>query len=189
MLAGSKHNERVAGVDHVSEDRAPPSEPVLVAVCGYPGVGKSTVAETLTEWLDATRLRTDAVRKELYDEPTYTSEESKIVYETVMDRARERLADGPVVVDASFADRRHRAQAQQVARELTVPFRLLRVHCEQSVAIGRIRDREGISDADVEIYHHVKDSFDPLGAEHTTIDNSGAWDQTVEQLRALSLGE
>ena len=163
--------------------------PVLVAVCGYPGVGKSTVAETLTEWLGATRLRTDAVRKELDDDPTYAPEESKIVYETVFRRAREHLADGPVVVDASFADRRHRAQAQRVARDVGVPFTLVRVHCEQSVVIGRIRDREGISDADVEIYHHVKSFFDPLRVEHTTVDNSGEWDQTVEQLRALSLGE
>ncbi len=161
---------------------------VLVAVCGYPGVGKSTVAETLTEWLGATRLRTDAVRKELFDEPTYAPEESKVVYETVMDRAREHLGDGSVVIDASFADRRHRAQAQRVAREAGVECSFIRVHCEESVALSRIRDREGISDADVEIYHHVKDSFDLLTAEHTTIDNSGEWEQTVEQLRKLSLG-
>lgn len=162
---------------------------VLVAVCGYPGVGKSTVAETLTEWLGATRLRTDAVRKELFDEPTYTSEESKVVYETVMDRAREHLRDGPVVIDASFADRRHRAQAQRVARAGGVECSFIRVHCEESVAISRIRDREDISDADVGIYHHVKTSFEPLSAEHTTIDNSGQWQETVEQLRNLSLGE
>lgn len=185
MLAGREHNETVDGVDRVTEATGP----VLVAVCGYPGVGKSTVAETLTGWLDATRLRTDAVRKELYDEPTYTSAESKIVYETVLSRARDHLEDGPVVVDASFADRRYRAQAERVARERGVPFRLVKVHCEQSVALGRIREREGISDADVEIYHHVKESFDPLGADRATVDNSGAWDQTVEQLRALSLRE
>lgn len=184
MLAGTESNESIDGVDGVS-DRAP----LLVAVCGYPGVGKSTVAETLTEWLEATRLRTDAVRKELYDDPTYAPDESKIVYETVMHRARDHLGDGSVVVDASFADRRHRAQAQRVARAVGVPFRLVRVHCEQSVAIGRIREREGISDADVEIYHHVKESFDPLRADHVTVDNSGEWDETVEQLRALSLRE
>ena len=52
----------------------------LVALCGLPGVGKSTVAGYVTEQLDAVRLRTDVVRKELFDEPQYTAEETESVY-------------------------------------------------------------------------------------------------------------
>lgn len=163
--------------------------PALVAVCGFPGVGKSTVARTLAEWLDATWLRTDAVRKELFDDPTYEAEESRTVYQTVMERAREHLSERSVVIDASFADRRHRAAVQRVAAECGVPFTLLKVNCDESVTIDRIREREDISDADVEIYHEIKDAFDPLETEHATVDNSESWEQTVEQLEALPLRE
>jgi len=187
----------VRGVSGVAENArtgietgvSPGGGPALVAVCGFPGVGKSTVARTLAEWLDATWLRTDAVRKELFENPTYEAEESRIVYRTVMDRAREQLPQRPVVIDASFADRRHRAAVQRVAAECGVPFTLLKVDCEESITIDRIRDREDISDADVAVYHEVKDSFDPLDTEHVTVDNSESWEQTVDQLEALSVRE
>lgn len=184
-MSGVAENART-GIETGVRD-APGGGPTLVAVCGCPGVGKSTVARTLAEWLDATWLRTDAVRKELFEEPTYEPEESKSVYQTAMDRARAALPDRPVIVDASFADRRHRAAVQRVAAECGVPFTLLQVHCDESVTIDRIRDREDISDADVEVYHEIKDSFDPLWTEHITVDNSDSWDATVEQLEVLSL--
>ena len=44
------------------------SAPTLVVVCGLPGVGKSTVAGVVSDRLEASRLRTDVVRKELFDE-------------------------------------------------------------------------------------------------------------------------
>jgi len=185
-VSGVAENAR-SGVDAGVD--APEGGPALVAVCGFPGVGKSTVAQTLAEQLDATWLRTDAVRKELFAEPTYEAEETKTVYRTVCERAAQHLSDRSVVIDASFADRRHRAAVQRVAAECGVPFTLVQVTCDEAVTIDRIRDREGISDADVEIYHELKDSFDPLETAHVTVDNSGSWAETVAQLEALSVSD
>jgi predicted kinase len=65
----------------------------------------------------------------------------------------------------------------------------VQVTCDEEVTIERIRDREGISDADVEIYHEIKDSFDPLETTHVTVDNSGSWSETVAQLEGLSVAD
>lgn len=158
----------------------------LIAVCGYPGVGKSTVSERLTGHLDAKRLRTDAIRKELFDEPCYSSEESRTVYRTAFDRARDALeSNRTVVVDASFANRRHRDLAKQVALDCDVPFRLLKVECEESEVVRRIEHREDISDADVEVYYKIREEFDPIEQDHYRIDNSETLEGTLRQLDSL----
>ena len=43
------------------------SKPVLVIVGGVPGAGKSTVAELIADRLGAERLRSDEIRKELFE--------------------------------------------------------------------------------------------------------------------------
>jgi predicted kinase len=160
-------------------------ETELLAVCGFPGVGKSTVSAYLTDTLDGTRLRTDEVRKELFPDPTYSTSESITVYKTACERAREALADGQtVVLDASFATDHYRDLAETVATECDVPFRLVRVACDEQEVLTRIRRRDGISDADVEVYYKIKESFEPLERDHVTIDNSGAWDETVTTIES-----
>ena len=158
----------------------------LVAVCGFPGVGKSTVSEYITDALGAKRLRTDAVRKELFDEPTYSTAESRTVYETTFERARKCLEAGEtVVVDASFSKRRYRDSATGLAVDCGVPFHLVKVDCEESTTVSRIERRDGISDADVAVYYEVRDGFDPIERDHARIDNSGSWERTREQVEAL----
>lgn len=158
----------------------------LIAVCGFPGVGKSTVSEKLRDDLDAKRLRTDAIRKELFDDPTYSTEESRIVYQTAFDRTRETLEAGQTVVfDASFANKRHRDIARQVAIECNVPFRLLKVDCEESEVVRRIEQREDISDADVDVYYQIREKFEAIEQDHFRINNSDSWEQTARQLNTL----
>jgi len=158
----------------------------LVALCGLPGVGKSTVAEYLTERLDAVRLRTDAVRKELFAEPQYTEEETETVYRELCERAGRHLEGGEsVVLDATFADGAQRVRARDLASRHGVGFRLVEVVCDQSVAERRIATRDGISDADVSIYQELKEQFDPIDCEHPVIDNSGSKPETYEQIDRL----
>jgi predicted kinase len=158
----------------------------LVGVCGFPGVGKSTVSEHITEALGATRLRTDAVRKELFDEPTYSSAESRTVYEATFERARELLENGEtVVVDASFSNEQYRDTATEVAVDCGVPFHLVKVDCAEETTVSRIERRDGISDADVAVYYEVRDGFDPIERDHVRIDNSGSWERTREQVDEL----
>jgi predicted kinase len=162
------------------------AEPELIIVCGYPGVGKSTVSEFLADELDGKRFRSDAIRKELFSNPTYTTEESETVYGTAFERARDRLTEGQtVVLDASFASKHHREQAQAIANDCSVPFRLVHVACNEKEVLARIKRRDGISDADIEVYYEVREGFDPLERDCLEIDNSDTWKSTEQFLETL----
>ncbi|QLD84916.1 AAA family ATPase [Natronomonas halophila] len=159
--------------------------PELVVVCGLPGVGKSTVARAVADRLDAAVLRTDVVRKELFDDPKYTSEESTTVYNELLARARDRLADGEsVVLDATFKTRSRRREARDIAAEVDADFRLVHVDCDTEVVERRIAARDDVSDADFEVHLQFKDRFEPIEMDHERIDNSGAESETVQQVEA-----
>jgi predicted kinase len=162
---------------------------MLVVVCGLPGAGKTTVAGDVVDRLDAVRIRTDVVRKDRFDDPDYTEAETDAVYRTVRERADAALAaDDHVVLDGTYRERAFREPAYELAREHDVACVVLKVEADDDVVRERIRAREDdASDADVSIYEHYRDQFDPIRVDHVVVDNSGSIPETKEQVeRALS---
>jgi predicted kinase len=160
-------------------EAGPPAAPTLVVVCGLPGVGKSTVARAVADHLGAARLRTDVVRKELFDDPGYTDGETAAVYDELLSRARDRLLEGEsIVLDGTFKRRDRRVEA----RDLAARFRLLRVECEESVVERRIVERDGVSDADLEVHRQFRERFEPVEMDHVVVDNSGSEAETRRQV-------
>ena len=47
---------------------------MIILICGYPGVGKTTVAHELAHLINAVILSTDKIRKEFIDKPSYGDE-------------------------------------------------------------------------------------------------------------------
>jgi predicted kinase len=134
-----------------------------LVVCGLPGVGKSTVARQVADRIDATVVRSDAVRKALYADPTYSAEETASVYDALLSRAEDRLERGEsVVLDATFADDRFRTAAVELGAAVTTEHTLVCVECDRAVAERRIRERDDISDADVDVYRQFADVFTPF---------------------------
>jgi hypothetical protein len=158
----------------------------LAVVCGPPGVGKSSAAATAAEHLDAALLRTDVVRKELFEEPGYGARETERTYAELLDRARDRLAAGEgAVLDGTFRRRGQRDRAAETAAQESARFRLLRVTCEPAVVRERIRARgDDPSDADVDVYESVRAAFEPVDREHATVDNSDGRADTRRQVLA-----
>lgn len=158
----------------------------LVIVCGFPGVGKTTVAETIAGRVDAKLLRTDVIRKELLSDPQYTDEETEMVYDEMLDRSRRTIEGGRnVVCDGTFFKREFRQRAREMADEIGAEIDVVRVRCDEEVVRERIRQREnGASDADFEVYRIHKDIFEPLDRDHYTVDNSEGLAETREQVRA-----
>lgn len=158
----------------------------LAVVCGPPGVGKSTAAAAAAEHLDAALLRTDLVRKELFEEPGYDARETERTYAALFDRARRRLAAGEaVVLDGTFRRRDQRDRAAEAAAAEGARFRLVRVTCEPAVVRERVRAREGDpSDADVDVYESVRAAFEPVERDHAVVDNSGSQADTRRQVLA-----
>ena len=161
--------------------------PMLAVVCGLPGAGKTTVSEAVADRLDATRLRTDVVRKDVLDDPDYTPEETRQVYGALLDRARATIErDGNVVLDGTFKYARQRADARELAERVEVPFRLVKVECRASVVKQRIEAREGDeSDADFEVHQLHREQFEPIAGEYVVVDNSGSLAETMAQIDAV----
>ena len=156
----------------------------LVAVAGRPGVGKTTVSGAVTDRLGATRLRSDVLRKELFDAPDYRPEETDAVYADLRERAATLLAEGEsVVLDATFREQSRRDRVAAVADAGDATFRFVHVTCADAVVRERIAAREGdASDADVAVYEELKGEFEPVEREHVHVDNSGTLAETHAQV-------
>lgn len=166
----------------------------LFIVAGEPGVGKSRVAKHIAKRTDGKRLATDVIRKDLFGQnPEYTKKESQTVYDEMFDRARNLLKKGePVVLDATFMLSSGRERANRLAQQFTDPynFTIVRVVCDESVALKRIREREdSASDADADVYRSIRDRFEKIELPHVTIDNSEWWFRTKRELREKDVYE
>jgi len=77
-------------------------QPVLFYTVGYPGAGKTTLANRLSYWLGARHLRGDKIGLELFRFPTFSPEERRVVYAEMSRQAVAELRGGRhVIYDAA----------------------------------------------------------------------------------------
>ena len=159
----------------------------LLVVCGLPGTGKTTVATMLSEQLEAPLIRTDVVRKDLFTDPEYTSEETAVTYEETLTRSGSAIErDGIAIVDGTFRTSALRETARQRASTSGATFDLVYVTCSQDVVEERIAKRtDDESDADFEIYKHLRSIFESPPESCYQVDNSGSLEETRHQLRVV----
>ena len=141
------------------------SSPRIVAIGGYSGTGKSTLARALAPHLGgacgALHLRTDEIRKRLAGVPlderlppaAYTREASARVYDALLDLTRRAAAAGQsVVVDAVFAREAERDEVAEAARDAGLRFDGVWLDAPADVLRSRVAGRTGdVSDADVAV--------------------------------------
>lgn len=139
-----------------------PEPPVLWAVGGVSGSGKSTFARALAPILGrcpgAVVLRTDEIRKRLWGvgplerlpNEAYGSEMTKRVYRRLLEEAKACLKAGQaVVLDGVFLRPTERHKAAALARQCGVPFAGAWLHASPEVLRARIAERTNdASDAD-----------------------------------------
>jgi hypothetical protein len=149
-----------AGIAHLA-----PPPPLLAAVGGLSGSGKSVFARAIAPLVGASPgaviLRTDEVRKRLMDaEPTdrlpddaYSAEAHARTYEALLAAAAALLEAGrAVILDATFQDPALRARAEQLAKTAGVPFRGAWMDAPLAVLEARVAARRGdASDATVAV--------------------------------------
>ena len=142
-----------------------PSRPRLIAIGGFSGTGKTTLAKALAPAIGvapgALHFRSDLERKWLAKvEETerlpaggYTVEASEAVYERVITRAQAALQAGQsVIVDAVFTKASERAEVQAIAQRVGCPFNGLWLTAGSEVLKARVEARKGdASDATVRV--------------------------------------
>lgn len=140
-------------------------QPRLVAVGGYSGTGKSTLAAVLAPLFGsapgALHIRSDLERKALHGvgetdslpQSAYTPDVHAAVYQRMGDRARIALDAGhSVILDAVFANEVERSAAESIAVELNLQFDGLWLTASPDALELRIRERRNdASDATPEV--------------------------------------
>jgi aminoglycoside phosphotransferase family enzyme/predicted kinase len=138
--------------------RHPTSTASVIAVGGPIGAGKSTLAQALGLALELPVISSDPTRKHLAGIPAtapgdarlYTPEHTRRTYAELCRRAAAVVSSGRgVILDATFASPRTRAQALSIARAAGRPFRLVELDCDDEILRRRLGERVmGASESD-----------------------------------------
>jgi predicted kinase len=140
---------------------------MVIVVFGLPGSGKSTLAMTLAGRLQASYVSSDRIRKAMIRDVSYTPEEKAVVYDRMVDLAREAVVrlDDDVVVDATF----HLAKERQLFREAIEPetsLYFIEVRAQEELIRERLAKPREDSDADFAVYVSIKTEWEPEDREH-----------------------
>lgn len=148
--------------------------PRLLLVCGLPGSGKSTFAEALAAALDARWLNSDRLRVELGLRGDYSAAAIDGVYGEMLQRAGAALQAGErVVLDATFASRRYRDAARELATAHGLDLALVRTVADEATTLARVGRIRAFTEAGAEVYRLLQERFDPIDGPCLTLD-SGA---------------
>ena len=175
-----------------------PAGPVLVAIGGRSGTGKSRLARTLAADIGAAPgaivLRSDELRKALVGVPSreridaggYAAETTERVYGTMAERAGRIVKAGhAAVADATFLHAADRAAIENVARAAAVPFVGLWLDAPLDTLLARVAGRVGdASDADAGVVRQQMRE-DPGLVTWRRVDASTSAPDVLESARRL----
>ncbi len=178
-----------------------PPPPLLVAVGGLSGTGKSTLVAKLAPCIGAApgalHARSDVERKRLFGVPEtqrldrqhYRIGVAQRVYAILEDKARAGLYAGhSVIVDAVFAKPEERAAIEAVARDCGRSFVGLWLDAPAATLVARVEQRRGdASDADRRV---VKEQlrYDLGEIGWSRVDASGTLACTTDSAEAALAG-
>ncbi|MEP2830114.1 AAA family ATPase [Parvibaculum sp.] len=173
------------------------TQPLLVAIGGLSGTGKSTVAKEIVTRiggpLGAVHLRSDIIRKRMFGagpldrlpDGAYAPGVGNRVYEEMHTLARKALEAGrSVVTDAVFAREEERLAVAELTSGTDARFRGLWLEAPAEVLEERVaaREREGRdpSDAGIEVLRKQL-AYDPGKMTWARVDASGTPGEVLEE--------
>jgi hypothetical protein len=182
----------------LARDLMTPNRPVVLAVGGLSGTGKSAVARRIAPHLlpppGAVVLRSDVLRKEMHivaeterlPAQAYAPEITARVYAALAERAgRVARAGYPVIVDAVFARADERDLIRAAADAAGVAFAGVMLRARLATRLDRIGARAlDASDADANVARRQED-YDIGACDWAAVDAEGALDDIAERTRAL----
>jgi aminoglycoside phosphotransferase family enzyme/predicted kinase len=152
------------------------SRPRLWVVWGQVATGKSTLARALGDVLDIGVLRSDSIRKALFDAGTregtvapfedgiYAPQATALTYGKLLCLAQAEIDRGcSVVLDATFSRRRRRREALRLAEETGAAIVFVECTCSEATIRRRLAARAGtpsVSDARLDHLEDLKTVFE-----------------------------
>jgi len=178
-----------------------PPAPVLIAVGGLSGTGKSVLARGMAPLIPpppgAVVLRSDALRKQLFGvgetdalpPAAYEPEINTRIYAALVDRAAEILTQGhSVVVDAVYAKEEERHAIREVAGKAGVRFAGFFLVADLATRQARITGRRAdASDATAEVAA-IQESYRIGTVDWTMVDARGTPQSLVQRCQAEIAG-
>ncbi len=162
-------------------------KPTIVMVGGLSGTGKTSIARGIAGELGLRVVSSDAVRMSLfgdkkkrsdYRKGKYDDESNQLTYQKMIENGVELLKkDGGVVLDATFSRIADRENVQRIAHSVGAECRMVECRLSLETVRQRLRLRaekkDGLSDANWEIYQNQRANFEPIKmseADHLVID-------------------
>jgi len=162
----------------ISQPRMP-AQPLLVAMCGLPGTGKSYFAAKLTERLPFLILETDRLRKVLVERPKYTTGEHRRVFNSCYHLINHYLINGySVLFDATNLNEEFRFYLYDISKSTGAPLALVHATAPQDTVRRRLKERKSnrhadtYSDAGWLIYTRMIPVEEPVERDHYALDTS-----------------
>jgi hypothetical protein len=166
-----------------------PSKPVIIMLSGLPGTGKSYFCRKLTERLPFMIVESDAVRKELFPNPSYSAGESASVFRAVHSLIEEMAQNGlSVIFDATNLEERHRKIVYRIAGRTGAKLMLVEVEAPPETVQTRLKARslqrncDDHSDATWEIYQKMRKTADEITRPHYTVNTAGDITPVIEKI-------
>jgi len=147
---------------------------MIIIICGLPGVGKTTVAKGLSPLISAVVLATDKIRKELFSKPMYGRKERRLIYDVMILVAKYLDKAGiNCILDATFTRESSRREIKEKLGLASKDIHIIECVCPEDIVFSRLRQRKhDYSDADFSVYRNMKRIYEPVKAEHMTVDTS-----------------
>jgi len=158
---------------------SPEARPAIVVVSGLPGTGKTYFARQLTGRLPFVILESDALRKILFPEPTYSAAESGRLFQAIHHLIEELLSKGiPITLDATNLAEYRRERLYNIAERRNACLILVRVEAPPVVVKERLQARSArkktgeSSDADWAVYEKLRATAEKIRRRHYVVDTS-----------------